>query len=416
VIHRRAVRRSIGALVVSAAVTLGCSPDEMPSTTQVRSIAAPSEIVAGAPIVVVVESDGVGEVRLDVVDAFVTTTLTAIRAHGAAGDETSFEVPAALTRSSGITTFRAVGAVGDDVMTSTVIIPDAPTDPLDVLVGPRTIVADGADETMAIGFVTDRFGNPLLDGFPVQLTLLEELGAIIDLDVVMEGGLAAQVVGSGTIAQRVEVFASVDGGELSSRRVDYNEVPGPASLFDVRVPFKDDRTTAFVADGRTLLSIVTGEIDDRFGNRLPDGHLIRLQTDGPDGIGQLTARTIDGIARFELVAPRLPGVVEVSATADGTSSDTIEIEFVPAVSEIPVESVRNEDVLTVSIGPVLDQVGAVVVDGTPVSVAVSGVGADAVELELIDGRASVAFESNERVSVGRIDVEVLGVNADEELS
>lgn len=410
------IKRYIGALALSAALGAACSSDKEPKTTVALSVVAPREVVAGTPVVVVVESDGAGELRLDVIDAFATTTLTTTRSGDPGEQAMSFEIPEALTRSGGITTFRAVGAIGEDVSASTVIMPAAPADPLDVLVGPRTVVADGADETMAIGFVTDRFGNPLLDGSSVQLTLFEEQGAVTVLESTIEGGLAARVIGSGTVAQRVEVFASVEDGALASRRVDFAEVPGPASVVDVESPDEDDRLSALVADGRSVVAIATGQIDDQYGNRLPDGHLVRLHTTGPDGIGQLTARTIDGIARFELVAPRVPGVVRASASVDGAASDPIDVAFAPAVSEIPVEAAWDDDVLTITVGPVLDHVGAVMVDGTAAVVDVSGIGADRVFLELIDGRASVAFESNERVGVGRIAVEVLGVAAGEEPS
>ncbi len=407
---------ALAGLLLGAAVASACSSDEVISTATVLSIGAPEEVIAGTSISLTLESDGAGDVRLDVIDAFATTTLTVAVLDGNTPVFTSIEIPGAMTRSSGIVSFRAVGALGEQATTSTVVLPAAATDPLDVLVGPRTIVADGADETMAIGFVTDRFGNPILDGSPVELTIVEERGAVTVLDAVMDGGLAARLIGSGTVAQRVELFASIDDGALASRSVDFAEVPGPASIVDVGAPELADRTDPLVADGRSFVDVVTGEIDDRFGNQLPDGHLVRLQTRGPDGVGQLTARTIDGIARFSVVAPRLPGTVTITAQSDGTSSGAIELDFDPAISEIPVDWEWDDNVLAVSIGPVLDHVGSVVVDGTPASVVVSGLGIDPVDVELIDGRATVSVDSNERVGVGRVEVKVLGVDAEEELS
>ena len=403
------LRAVVCAMAMGFAV-VACTSTVPPSTTRVTAIDAPVRAVAGDIVSVEVTAVGDGDVRLAVIDAFVTTTMTATPADGVA----RFELPAAITRSAGNIGLTASGALGDPVTDSTLILPAAGVDPLDVLVGPRTVVADGADQTMAIGFINDRFGNPLLDGTPVSLSLVDEAGVVTVLDTAVDRGLAARLIGSGTVAQRVEVFASLDS--LASRRVDFHEVPGPAAVVEIVSGETDERTASLVADGRSLALILTAELFDRFGNRLPDGHLVRLRSDGPDGIGQYTARTIDGVARFEVVSPRVPGTVEFAATVDGTSSEPLELDFAPAISDLPVVWGWEDDVLMVSIGPVLDDRGAVVVDGTPAAVDVSGVDSAPLDVELIDGRADVEFESNERIGVGTINVEVLGVDANGTLS
>ncbi len=164
-------------------------------------------------------------------------------------------------------------------------------------------------------------------------------------------------------------------------------------------------TSVLVADGRQLIDVSTSVITDRFGNRLPDGHLVQLRTDGPDGLGIATSTTIDGVARFRLLAPSRPGVVSIAATVGQVTSEPIDLDFGAAVSVIPADVERNADGSgVVSVGPVLDELGAVVADGTPVIVAISG-SDEAIEVPLRNGRVTVEVARLGDV----VDVEVLGV-------
>ena len=134
----------------------------------------------------------------------------------------------------------------------------------------------GTDETMAVAIVSDRFGNPIPDGSSVTITQLDERGEATVQSTEVTKGLTAILLGSGTTAGRIEVFASSPGdsstGEsVSSRRVSYREVPGPAVDVELVVDPRD--AEGFVADGRMLVALRTTPIADGFGNRLVDGHL-----------------------------------------------------------------------------------------------------------------------------------------------
>jgi hypothetical protein len=396
-----------------AVLIVACSSDEVPETSVVTAIAVPDGIGAGEEITVTVDALGVGAVRLDVIDAFATTTLTRTVATSIV-ESIEIAVPAYLTRSSGVVTFRAHGAIGDDLSSSTVVVPARVADPLDIVVGPRTVVADGADETMAVAFATDRFGNPLLDGTQLTMTLVDEFTGMRVVESRIDGGLAAQLIGSRIVAQRVEVFASTIDSSVASRRVVFHEVPAPAA--DVSLVAVLDREDPLVADGRSRIEVRTVRLADANGNELIDGRLVRMQSVGPDGLGQLTARTIDGAARFELAAPSRPGVVTLIAAVDGLTGSPIELIYAAAVSELPIVVSRDGDFLSVAVGPVRDTAGAVVVDGTVAVVAVSGVGPDAdvrplVEIQLLDGRGTAHFDVPESFGAdsGEMTVTVLGV-------
>jgi hypothetical protein len=409
----------LGLLLAAVLVVLiaACSADEVPATSEVTAITVPDGIGAGEEITVTVDVVGSGEVRLDVIDAFATTTLTRTVATNAV-ESIDIAVPAYLTRVSGVVTFRAHGAVGGDISSSTVVVPARVSDPLDIVVGPRTVVADGADETMAVAFATDRFGNPLLDGTELMMTLVDEFTGVRVVESRIDGGLAAQLIGSRIVAQRVEVFARTVDGSVASRRVAFHEVPAPAA--DVSLVAVLDREDPLVADGRSRIEVQTVRLADANGNQLIDGRLVRVQTVGPDGLGQLTARTIDGVARFDLVAPSRPGVVTLTAAVDGLTGLPTELTYAAAISELPIAVSREGDVVSVAVGPVRDAAGAVVVDGTVAVATITGVAPDAdvrtaVDIQLLDGRGIANFDVSEALDAdsGELTVTVLGVSTNE---
>ena len=377
--------------VAAALTTLGvaaCTDREAEIPSSASGIVVDDSIVAGETLQVTVLGDGPGPIELDVIDAFVTTTLVEPVIDGRA----VFVLPAELSELSGLLTFQARGTLGDTISGSSRVVPAPAADPIDIHAGPRTIVADGTDRTMAVAIASDRFGNPVADGSVVTITRIDERGATSSRSVDVRGGLAASLLDSGTIAERIEVFAispgdSPNDGSVASRRVSYQEVPGPAVDVELVVDPRD--AEAFVGDGRGLIALATTPILDRFGNRLVDGHLVRVRVDGPDGTGELTARTIDGVGEFVLLAPDRPGTVTLTPVVDGVFGMPIQLDAAPAVSAIPVATSLQDGQLSVEVGPVLDAAGAIVADGTLAVIDVRTGTDTPFPVQLIDGRATV---------------------------
>ncbi len=105
------------------------------------------------------------------------------------------------------------------------IVPAAAAAEVDIHAGPRTIIADGEDQTMVTAIAADAFGNPLPDGEAVVISLVDESGPGRDVTAAVEHGIVARLIASDTSAGSVEVFATADSG-VSSRRVGFEEVPG----------------------------------------------------------------------------------------------------------------------------------------------------------------------------------------------
>ncbi|MGK0425066.1 MAG: hypothetical protein ACJAZD_002595, partial [Ilumatobacter sp.] len=71
-----AVALAVALAGMAAVLTAACSSDTVPETSVVTAIAVPAGTIAGEEMTVTVDALGVGDVRLDVIDAFATTTLT----------------------------------------------------------------------------------------------------------------------------------------------------------------------------------------------------------------------------------------------------------------------------------------------------------------------------------------------------
>ena len=99
--------------------------------------------------------------------------------------------------------------------------------------------------------------------------------------------------------------------------------------------------------------------------------------------------------------------MSISATVDGITGGTTELTFDAAISSIPVEVGRDDsDGVLVEVGPVLDDLGAVVTNGTPVTATI-GTRIDPIEVPLLNGVAVI--DAGPLVPGTEIIIEVLGV-------
>ena len=84
-------------------------------------------------------------------------------------------LPAAVTQHAGIVTIES-----GDASETLEILPGEVTTLVAPLVGPRTIVANSADETLAVLLPTDRFGNQVADGTDTNI-IWEQPGDVLSL-------------------------------------------------------------------------------------------------------------------------------------------------------------------------------------------------------------------------------------------
>ncbi len=360
------------------------------------------QLVVKAPISVAVGEDFVVEVsdivRGDAVEVWVDGGYGARRSSAMVKDGTALvEVEAARGPESGTVLIHAIGedAVGN---TTVELVPGPAVDPLDLYLGPRTVLADGRDFSMIVAVPKDSFGNPVAAGTPVDYMVTRESGAQADASEPTEGLLSFHRIFSRTVATRTRVAATV--GAASGPERSFLEVAGIPLSFDLslldEVP---------LADGHTLVRVRTSDLSDEFGNMLPDGTIVYLDAQGVTGVRRMRSVTIEGQAEFVVEAPTEPGRATFVATASGIPSTRLELDFPSAVAELPVEAVAvqvdGREAVEVRVGRVVTTRASYVPDGTLARVVA---GDDVFEVPLELGEAAVTVP----LTSGTAEVTVLG--------
>jgi hypothetical protein len=392
------------ALVLSGAGVLSCSTaaPPAPAAGSVRLDAPPSAEAGTSYVVRVRPPSGVSEVQLSVVGAYRTVT----HRLDIDGETAGFEVAAADNTVAGLVTLVASGPGLEPSSAELSVLPAEASGPLVPLIGPRSIVADGADFTMVSVLPADRFGNPLADGTPLSLRRLRPDGGVEDGELVVDHHVARTRLVAGTVAG--EDLVQVALGPVRGRERSFREVAGTARPFELRV---DAVAGGRRADGRALTPVTTTTLVDRHGNPLPDGTMVEFRAVGPDGASTMQGVTIGGRATATLEAPGRPGTVDVQAWAAGTASSPLSVTFGAAVSSVPARARVEGDAVVVDIGPVLGPLGGYVPDGTEVTVrAVSSAGGSPgpVTRMLRDGRGRVRLDNRDRVRPSAVVVTVSG--------
>lgn len=352
---------------------------------------------AGQPIPVEIRGAGSeGELFLLATGTFGSVPLTATLSGGSA----IVTLDSLYTRHAGAVTFLARSGERE-AQTTTTILPGPPVDPILPLVGPRSIVADAAHWTMLVAVPVDRFGNPLADGFPVTVRAQhpgppgsDPLSALEEQNTEIERLFAWARVYSRTRAGRT--FLSINAGDAASPERDVLEVPGkpvPFSLYAQPNPA--------VADGRQMVAITSGQIQDGFGNTLLDGTSATLLAESDDGSRRMIpAFTQDGRIYASLQSPARPGALRLFALVDDVKSEGLTLTFTPgpAVRPFPVRVAVSGDDLWLTAGPLLGPIGQFIPDGTEVRFTLTD--PDGVPLEL----AAVAEFGYARLSLPLADL------------
>jgi adhesin/invasin len=250
---------------------------------------------------------------------------------------------------------------GTAVVTATVGSLSA-TRPVTFTPGPPTNLSlAAAPSTLQVGnlsaltaTVTDRFGNPVVDGTVVSFTT--NLGSASPVTRVTTNGVATATLSS-TVAGLATVTATV-GSLNATRPVTFTPGP-PANLSLIAAP-----STLPVGS----LSALTATVTDQFGNPVVNGTAVSFTTN-LGSASPVTRVTTNGVATATL-SSTLPGTAVVTATV-GSLSATRPVTFTPGpptnLSLAAAPSTLQVGNLSALTATVTDQFGNPVVDGTVVS-------------------------------------------------
>jgi len=314
----RSTRLVAGGIVLAVAIALGAgiigdadrtSTKDAIEILPVIALDVPAEASAGEPLsVAMVTGPGEGIVPVVVRVGAWTHRFTVPAAEGRA----RLRLDGTLVGQAGVLEIRT-----PSVRATVELLPGPPVEGFEVLAGPHTVVADGADRAVAVVIVRDRLGNPVAEGTTVDFEWEQPGGAIgrgsADVDRLLAHMTVPSGIREGT--SWIDAAAGLVRG-VPTRIV---EVPGPASTVEV-APLVFERTE--VGEAIVLQSEV---ITDRFDNPLPDGvegHF-RIET----GTGVHIVPGVVQAARLRSWWVPEPGTGVVTATVNGASSVPIAIDI-----------------------------------------------------------------------------------------
>ncbi len=408
-----------GAIGLVSAAFVSSADDVAPSRLAFAdvTVSAPSSVLAGEPFDVSIDGLRSGAD----VEVLVRTSYTSMSLPFTADGS---EAVVALDSAELAAGLVVIDVVSEDRAGTTVVdvLPGDAVGPLDLYLGPRTVIADGVDHSMLVAVPIDEFGNPVASGTSVAHRAILADGSSATLEAQTLGLLSFATLPATTVSGRTVI--AVDVGDATGPGRSFENVPGPPVEFVLEAEEVRGTTTAWFADGTTLRTIRTSVLIDRYDNVVSDGTAVTLALDGPDGTSLLTSTTIDGVARFVVESPTRPGTITATASAADRSSTDLAIDVRPAIDEFEVTARHVGDRMIVAIGPVLLTTGFFVPDGTVAIVSVDSTTDDSstgdsggdvahVDVVLDDGMGELivddAFGTPPPGSL--VTVEILGVEA-----
>lgn len=374
----------LGGVVAVVAAAIGLTADGADPVVADVGVEAPASIVAGERLDVVVTAkvpDGTGA-RLVARTAYGTVS-TLGRLDGA---RAVLVAPSAATRHAGrldllIQVGRSWSFASVDVVAGPVAGAPVP------MIGARSVTAGGTDRAMVVVVPQDRHGNPVVVA-QTNVTTLYPDGTTTQVHPRHTPTLQWLWVPARTRAGRALLIAEADG--VAGSEGTLLVVPAPPEMID----FEVDAAVAR-ADGRSLLTVETNQISDRFGNRVLDGTAVTIAAIAPDGSRLVqTVVTVGGIARATIEAPAMAGTLDIEVSI-GSAAGRRQITLFPAISSdrpfVDIDVAAGPD--RVAVGPILGDLGQLVPDGTRVTV-VGGSGPDEIRATAptVGGTAVLSIE------------------------
>lgn len=275
--------------------------------------------------------------------------------------------------------------------------PGPPVGPIDVYLGPRTVIADNEHFVMLVAVPEDSLGNPVANNTAVDFATTRADLSLERAASTTDNLVAWYEVFSGTVAGRSRVAtASGDAGAPERTFLEVADLPEPFEIVVLE--------SLLPADGQALLTVKTTQLADRFGNVVPDGTAVTLDAQGASGTRRIYGQSVDGYGEFTLEVPDRPGSVKLLATASGVQSKPLTISIESAVASLTAEVQLGDEANQVNVGPVLSVRNSFVPEGTIARVIAADGTVATVDLSL--GVGTATFTPDTDMSV--VTVEVLG--------
>jgi hypothetical protein len=201
---------------------------------------------------------------------------------------------------------------------SVVVLPGSPQKAL-LLVGAKSIVADGQSTAMAVLISEDNFQNIALQ--PAQFSALRPSQKLENHVEQPHHLIVYQRLTSQTMAGKTLVSARLGRAQTTAKEI--TEVAGPPVDFSISaqkiIPYADDNQ---------FFVVKTNGLHDKFGNVVEDGTLVDLYcTDAAGGARKLTAYTLNGLATWLVKNPAQAGPLSIQSQAASARSNRVVLLF-----------------------------------------------------------------------------------------
>ncbi len=361
--RRHPLRPIRAALVVAASLAV------LPFTFIEWSDQAPPEPASlpmvGAPLPRSVEAGAVVELELSAASSTGTVDVLVISAAGSTRstidilDDRRFLLGPPHTLRAGMITLGLDFGAGPLFETIEVV---AGTGGLlvDLNVGPTSIRRSEA--AMAVGLLTDSWGNPVADGSPLRATITQGDTESEIVELSTRRGLAVLDITGDADSERFTI--AMNAAAVFSPAIDVIVQSGAPLAFDL-VRASDD---PLLADARSIVELRSSGLIDSNGSVVADGAHVVLNVDGPGGPGSALGEVVDGVVRATLVAPAEPGSLTVTAEVRGRTSPALVLDFAPAALPFPISFEMSSGQRHVVVGPVIGPDGGLLPDGTTVTI------------------------------------------------
>ena len=260
------------------------------------------------------------------------------------------------------------------------VLADVVAEPMDTYLGSKSVVADGKDWAMITAIPTDKYGNLLKNGTPVNFDLLTPTNKREHKVSNTNFGVAFQKIYAQTTSGKTFVGVSIDS--VNSKEKELLQVADFSSNFTIQA-----EKNSLYADARQTFKIKTSLLKDQNNNIVSEGTLVLFQVKDANNTTRLfDGYTINGVAEIHLQNPISLGNLQVIASVfGGGKSNNLSIPFQSAYQDIPIDFDNSTRKLSLRIGVLRGKLNQLLPNGIIVALTIDN--GKTVSTEVVNGYA-----------------------------
>ena len=316
--------------------------------------------VAGNPVKIEFSSNSYKETpQLFIIHSYGKTLIEGKNNSG----KLSYTLPDLYTKKSGNVSWFLLYNGEKNLEGTLEIIPNNKTKTqIENYLGPRSILAGGAEFTMMVCVPTDAFDNPVTEN-TAALIKSQFLNNIVTTPEKTKDFIAWKNIYSSNPSGKILV--STESNAISTKEIETEVYPNIATDFSIN--YKRNHN---FADGNQITTLSTSIIKDQFDNTVSDGTMVSFIISTKNNIVLKTfGITINGIATGQILHPDHQDIYNVKGFVTGIAeSNTISIDYKPIISTFNYTFSNKNRSLTV--GPLKSFMAQLVPEGIKVVVKV----------------------------------------------